>query len=126
MTIRVHDEESYNNAVQVSRILFGKNTTDDMLNISEKDILDIFEGVPQHEISMNEIINGINIIELLAQKSKIFKSNGEVMRMLRSNGISINKKKVNEHKIINQKDVIGDKYIIIQKGKKNYFLIKLV
>ena len=126
LTIRVHDEESYNNAVQVSRILFGKNTTDDMLNISEKDILDIFEGVPQHEISMNEIINGINIIELLAQKSKIFKSNGEVMRMLRSNAISINKKKVNEHKIINQKDIIGDKYIIIQKGKKNYFLIKLV
>ncbi len=126
LTIRVHDEESYNNAVQVSRILFGKNTTDDMLNISEKDILDIFEGVPQYEISMNEIINGINIIELLAQKSKIFKSNGEVMRMLRSNAISINKKKVNEHKIINQKDIIGDKYIIIQKGKKNYFLIKLV
>ncbi|MAJ97768.1 MAG: tyrosine--tRNA ligase [Flavobacteriales bacterium] len=126
LTIRVHDEESYNNAVQVSRILFGKNTTDEMLNISEKDILDIFEGVPQHEISMNEIINGINIIELLAQKSKIFKSNGEVMRMLRSNAISINKKKVNEHKIINQKDIIGDKYIIIQKGKKNYFLIKLV
>ena len=126
LTIRVHDEESYNNAVQVSRILFGKNTTDDMLNISEKDILDIFEGVPQHEISMNEIINGINIIELLAQKSKIFKSNGEVMRMLRSNAISINKKKINEHKIINQKDIIGDKYIIIQKGKKNYFLIKLV
>ena len=75
---------------------------------------------------MNEIINGINVIELLAQKSKIFKSNGEVMRMLRSNAISINKKKINEHKIINQQDIIGDKYIIIQKGKKNYFLIKLV
>ena len=126
VTIRVHSEEAYNRAVDASEILFGKNTSDKLKNIEERDLLDIFEGVPQFEVDKKELVAGLNIVDLLAQKSKVFSSNGEARRMLNSNAVSVNKEKVSEEKHLTQSDLLNDKYVLIQKGKKNYYLLKFV
>ncbi len=123
ITIRVHSEEDYNNAVAASEILFGKSTTEDLKKISERDFLSIFDGVPQAQIDKKILLNGVSIIELLADKTDMFSSNGEARRMLQSNAVSLNKEKVDENKSVNQSDLLFDKYIIMQKGKKNYYLI---
>jgi len=96
------------------------------MNIEERDLLDIFEGVPQYDIAKSDFKSGIQIIELLAQKSKVFQSNGEARRMLQSNAVSINKLKVTADKVLCLDDLIKGKYILVQKGKKNYFLLKVV
>ena len=126
VTIRVHSEEAYNRAVDVSEILFGKNTSNKLKNIEERDLLDIFEGVPQFEVDKKELVAGLNIVDLLAQKSEVFSSNGEARRMLKSNAVSVNKEKVSEEKHLTQSDLLNDKYVLIQKGKKNYYLLKFV
>ena len=126
VTIRVHSEEAYNRAVDASEILFGKNTSDKLKNIEERDLLDIFEGVPQFEVDKKELVAGLNIVDLLAQKSEVFSSNGEARRMLKSNAVSVNKEKVSEEKHLTQSDLLNDKYVLIQKGKKNYYLLKFV
>lgn len=126
VTIRVHSEEAYNRAVDASEILFGKNTSDKLKNIEERDLLDIFEGVPQFEVDKKQLTAGINIVDLLAQKSKVFSSNGEARRMLKSNAVSVNKEKVSEEKRLTNSDLLNDKYVLIQKGKKNYYLLKFV
>ena len=124
ITIRVHSEEDYNAAVEASTILFGKGTTETLRNLSEDMLLSVFEGVPQAEISIDEIKNGIGIIELLAEKTNIFATKGEARRMLKDNGVSINKEKVKDTFVVTEKDLLNEKYILAQKGKKNYFLIK--
>ncbi|GIR12978.1 MAG: hypothetical protein CM15mP23_15530 [Cryomorphaceae bacterium] len=96
------------------------------MNIEERDLLDIFEGVPQFDIAKSDLEPGIQIIDLLAQKSKVFQSNGEARRMLQSNAVSINKLKVTADKVLKLDDLIKGKYILVQKGKKNYFLLKVV
>lgn len=126
VTIRVHSEEAFNRAVDASEILFGKNTSDKLKNIEERDLLDIFEGVPQFEVDKNELTAGVNIVDLLAQKSEVFSSNGEARRMLKSNAVSVNKEKVSEEKRLTNSDLLNDKYVLIQKGKKNYYLLKFV
>ncbi|MDG1396330.1 MAG: tyrosine--tRNA ligase [Flavobacteriales bacterium] len=126
VTIRVHSEEAYNRAVDASEILFGKNTSDKLKNIEERDLLDIFEGVPQFEVDKKELTAGLNIVDLIAQKSEIFSSNGEARRMLKSNAVSVNKEKVSEEKRITNSDLLNHKYVLIQKGKKNYYLLKFV
>ncbi|MDA8945447.1 tyrosine--tRNA ligase [Flavobacteriales bacterium] len=126
VTIRVHNEEAYNRAVDASEILFGKNTSDKLKNIEERDLLDIFEGVPQFEVDKKELTAGLNIVDLLAQKSEVFSSNGEARRMLKSNAVSVNKEKVSEEKRLTNSDLLNDKYVLIQKGKKNYYLLKFV
>ena len=126
VTIRVHSEEAYNRAVDASEILFGKNTSDKLKNIEERDLLDIFEGVPQFEVDKIELTAGLNIVDLLAQKSEVFSSNGEARRMLKSNAVSVNKEKVSEEKRLTNSDLLNDKYVLIQKGKKNYYLLKFV
>jgi tyrosyl-tRNA synthetase len=126
VTIRVHSEEAYNRAVDASEILFGKNTSDKLKNIEERDLLDIFEGVPQFEVDKKELTAGLNIVDLLAQKSEVFSSNGEARRMLKSNAVSVNKEKVSEEKLLTNSDLLNDKYVLIQKGKKNYYLLKFV
>jgi len=126
VTIRVHSEEAYNRAVDASEILFGKNTSDKLKNIEERDLLDIFEGVPQFEVVKKELTAGLNIVDLLAQKSEVFSSNGEARRMLKSNAVSVNKEKVSEEKRLTNSDLLNDKYVLIQKGKKNYYLLKFV
>ena len=126
VTIRVHGDEAYHRAIEASEILFGKDTAKQLMNIEERDLLDIFEGVPQFDIAESDLESGIQIIDLLAQKSKVFQSNGEARRMLKSNAVSINKLKVTADKEIGLDDLIKGKYILVQKGKKNYFLFKMV
>ena len=126
VTIRVHSEEAYNRAIEASEILFGKNTAEQLKNIEERDLLDIFEGVPQFEVSMSSIQDGAQIIDLLAQQSQVFTSNGDARRMLKSNAVSVNKLKVGEDKLVTTEDLLNEKYVLIQKGKKNYFLLKAI
>ena len=126
VTIRVHSEEAYNRAIEASEILFGKNTAEQLKNIEERDLLDIFEGVPQFEVSMSSIVAGAQIIDLLAQQSQVFTSNGDARRMLKSNAVSVNKLKVGEDKVVTTVDLLNEKYVLIQKGKKNYFLLKAI
>ena len=126
VTSRVHGEDAYNRAIEASEILFGKNTAEQLKTIEERDLLDIFEGVPQFEISKSDIEAGVQIIDLLAQKSEVFASNGEARRMLKSNAVSVNKLKVGEDKVINTEDLLNEKYVLVQKGKKNYFLLKAI
>ena len=126
VTTRVHSEVAYTKAIEVSEILFGKNTAEQLKNIEERDLLDIFEGVPQFEVSKSSIEAGAQIIDLLAQQSQVFASNGEARRMLKSNAVSVNKLKVGEDKLVTTEDLLNEKYVLIQKGKKNYFLLKAV
>ena len=126
VTIRVHGDTAYYRAIEASEILFGKDTAEQLMNIEERDLLDIFEGVPQFDIAKSDLEPGIQIIDLLAQKSKVFQSNGEARRMLQSNAVSINKLKVAADKVLCLNDLIKGKYILVQKGKKNYFLLKVI
>ena len=126
ITIRVHSENDYNAAVEASQILFGKGTTETLKNLSEEMLLAVFEGVPQSEVKLGDVKNSIEIVDFLVGKTKIFKSNGEARRMLKDNGVSINKQKVNQEYTITENDLLNNKYILVQKGKKNYFLVKAV
>ena len=116
VTIRVHGDAAYHHAIEASEILFGKDTAKQLMNIEERDLLDIFEGVPQFDIAKSDLEPGIQIIDLLAQKSKVFQSNGEARRMLQSNAVSINKLKVTADKVLKLDDLIKGKYILVQKG----------
>lgn len=126
VTITVHNEEEYENAVKASDILFGRSTSEDLKNLDSKTFLDVFEGVPQAEISSEEINNGIDIIAALAEKSGFLKSNGEARRALKENSISVNKEKVNDSFQIGTKDLINEQFVLLQRGKKNYFVLNVV
>ena len=123
ITIMAHSKEDYETAVEASQILFGKSTADKLKQLPEQMLLDLFEGVPQHEIAADKVKEGVPLIEFLAEETSIFPSKGEARRMAKDNGISINKEKVKPDYVVNEKDLIGEKYIIAQKGKKNYFLV---
>lgn len=123
ITIRVHGEEEYNKAVEASEILFGKGTTDTLKRLDSATFLSVFEGVPTFEVSKEEILQGINIIDLLAEKTQILASKGEVRRALKENSLSVNKEKVKEDFVTSSNDLLNEKYILVQKGKKNYFII---
>jgi len=126
ITIRVHSENDYNIAVIASDILFGKGTTEMLQKLDERTLLSVFEGVPQYEIGKEILNNGIGIIDFLAESTDIFKSKGEARRMLKDNGVSVNKEKVGEECTVGPNDLLNEKYILVQKGKKNYFLVKTV
>ena len=121
VTTRVQSAEDLEMAIKASNILFGKSTADDLKSLDEETFLSVFDGVPQFEVSANNFECGI--VDFLAEKTQVFISKGEARRMLKSNAVSINKDKVNEDKQISSADLISDKYILVQKGKKNYFLI---
>ncbi|MBI9034261.1 MAG: tyrosine--tRNA ligase [Bacteroidales bacterium] len=123
ITIRVHSEEDLNAAIEASQILFGKATAEALKNLSERMLLDVFDGVPKFEMELEDIKSGINVVDFLAEKTQVFASKGETRRMLKDNGVSINKEKVKDSYTIETKDLLNDKYILAQKGKKNYFLI---
>ncbi len=123
LSIRVHSEEDYNAAIEASEILFGKGTTDTLKRMSEDTLLSVFEGVPQCEVSKNDIENGINIVDFVSEKTGIFPSKGEARRMLKDNGVSVNKEKVSEATMITANMLLNQKYLIVQKGKKNYYLV---
>lgn len=123
LTIRVHSEEDYEAAIEASEILFGKGTTDTLKRMSEDTLLSVFEGVPQCEVAKTDLENGINIVDFVSDKTGIFPSKGEARRMLKDNGVSVNKEKVSESTIISSDMLLNQKYLIVQKGKKNYYLV---
>ena len=124
ITCRVHGESSYNQCVNASAILFGKNTADQLKEISEEDFLMVFEGVEQHEIDKSKLKNGIDPVSLLTDLSGALQSKGEARRLIQSNAISINKIKCNLETVIQHKDLLQNQFILIQKGKKNYIILK--
>lgn len=128
ITSRVHSLEDYEAAINASEILFkkGQEAVDGLKNMSEQTFEDVFEGVPQAEIALSEIEGGLSIIDTLSAKTSFLKSGGEARRALKENSISINKDKVGDDKIVNSTDLIGGKYILLQRGKKNYFIVKAV
>lgn len=125
VTTRVHSKEDYENAVKASEILFkkGQEAVDGLKSLSANLIQDIFEGVPQASFTKADLANGIDIVSALAEKGGFLKSNGEARRELKQNSISVNKAKVTDTKVLTEEDLIGGKYILLQKGKKNNFLV---
>ena len=124
ITVMVHSRKDYDMAVSASEILFGKGTAEELKNLDEKTFLAVFEGVPQFSISKTEIENGINVVELLAGETAVFESKGELRRTIQGNGLSINKEKISDAElVIDSSFLISNKYILAQKGKKNYSLI---
>jgi tyrosyl-tRNA synthetase len=125
VTIRIHSEKDYETVIEASQILFGRGTIDNLRKFSEKEFLDIFDGVPVLEISFNDLEKGINMLEFLSDNTQIFSSRGEARKMIKAGGVSINKEKCNdENAQISHNNLINNKYILVQKGKKNYFLIR--
>ena len=123
VTTTVHGAAEFEKAVKASEILFGNSTSEDLKTLDEKTFLDIFDGVPQAEISKDEIKNGIDIIGALAEKTGFLKSNGEARRALKENSISVNKEKVSDDFQVSEKDLINGQFVLLQRGKRNYFII---
>ena len=123
ITIRVHSQKDYEDAISASEILFGNSNADNLRNIPTDMLLSLFEGVPQAEIQRSELQQGIGVIDALSEKTGFFSSKGEVRRSLKENAISITKEKVNDEYVLGEKDLINDRIILAQKGKKNYYLI---
>ncbi len=124
ITTMVHSREDYEMAVEASQILFGKGTAEQLRKLNESTFLSVFEGVPQFSVSKREIEEGVNVIDLLAEKTAAFPSKGELRRTIKGNGLSINKEKTGDPDlVVDSEYLIGGKYILAQKGKKNYFLI---
>jgi Tyrosyl-tRNA synthetase len=123
LTVTVHSEEDYKMAEEASQILFGKGTAEMLHKYDETLLLSIFDGVPRANISKEMLSQGIGIIDFLTTHTDIFPSKGEARKMLQGNGVSINKDKVADTKIISKDDLLREKYILVQKGKKNYYLV---
>jgi tyrosyl-tRNA synthetase len=123
-TVMVHSREDYDLAVEASQILFGQGTADLLKKLDEETFLSVFEGVPQFKIAAKDLESGVKVVDLLAEKAMVFPSKGELRRTIQGNGLSINKEKTADAELIVNRDfLIGDKYILVQKGKKNYFLL---
>lgn len=126
VTTLVHGKAKLDKAIQASGILFGNATSDDLKQLDNTTFLEVFEGVPQAEISRNDIANKINIVEVLNEKSGFLKSNGEARRALTENSIAVNKEKVTEEFQLTTDDLINNQFVLLQRGKKNYFIIKVI
>ena len=126
ITTMVHSEEEFLNAEKASGILFSKTFNEDIRTLNEKLFLDVFEGVPQAEISKIDLAEGIDMIGALADKTNFLKSNSEARRALKENAISVNKDKVTADYKITVQDLINDKYVVLNKGKKNTYILKVV
>lgn len=126
VTISTHGVENYENAVKASEILFGKSTAANLKALNEKTFLDVFEGVPQAEVSRGEIEAGLDMVSALAEKTGFLKSNGEARRALKQNSISVNQEKVAEDFTITTDDLINERFVLLQRGKKNYFVIRIL
>ena len=126
ITVMVHSTEDLENAIKASNILFGNSTSNDLKQLDEATFLDVFDGVPQAEVNRNEIETGINIVDVLNEKTGFLKSNGEARRALTANSISVNKEKVAEDFVLLSKDLINNQFVLLQSGKKNYFVVRVV
>ena len=125
ITLRVHGDDDLSNAILASKILFGNSTTAELMDINERDFLTIFEGVQQVDIAKIELENGLTIVDALSSKSGFLSSNGEARRELKANAISVNKQKVNEDFLLTNKDLIQGKFILLGKGKKTNYILKI-
>ncbi len=127
VTIRVHSQEDLNAAVEASEILFkkGDDAIDGLRQLDENTFMDVFEGVPNAEISKEKLAEGISIVDLLVLETGFLKSNGEARRALKENSISINKAKVNDAFVASPEIALNNKYILLQRGRRNYFVIKI-
>ncbi|MEN8121072.1 MAG: tyrosine--tRNA ligase [Bacteroidota bacterium] len=124
LTVMTHSEEEYEKAIDASAILFGKGTKETLSKLDSETLLAVFEGVPQFTVKKDELTAGIPILDLLAEKTKVFPSKGEMRRLMKDNGLSINQEKEqNTEKVINSNDLINNKFILVRKGKKKYSLI---
>jgi tyrosyl-tRNA synthetase len=125
ITTRVHGTAALQTAIAASNILFGKSTAEDLQALSEKDFYSVFEGVAQATISLAEFGDGLSIVEALAAKTGFLSSNGEARRELKANAISVNKEKVAEEYILSSKDLINGRYVLLGKGKKNNYILRV-
>ncbi|MFK7833588.1 MAG: tyrosine--tRNA ligase [Winogradskyella sp.] len=126
ITTMVHSKDEFENAVKASKILFSKSFKEEITTLNEKTFLDIFEGVKQAEISKSEFNEGLDMIGALAAKTNFLSSNGDARRALKENAIAVNKEKVKDDYILSSEDLINDKYIILSRGKKTNFILKVV
>lgn len=124
ITTFVHSKEALEKAISASNILFGNSTSEDLKGLDSETFLEVFEGVPQAEVSKLEIETGINIVDVLNTKTGFLKSNGEARRALTENSISVNREKVTEDFTLSTTDLINNQFVLLQRGKKNYFIIK--
>ncbi|MGL5013868.1 MAG: tyrosine--tRNA ligase [Bacteroidales bacterium] len=124
ITIMVHSLEDYEASVEASNILFGNATSDSLRKLDEETLLSVFEGVPQYEISYEELKGGVKAIDLLTEKAAVFASKGEMRKLTQGGGLSINKEKQPDHEhILTISDLLNDRFILVQRGKKNYYLL---
>ena len=124
VTIMVHSEEDYNAAVEASGILFGNATSESLKKLDEDTLLSVFEGVPQFEVEKSAIEAGVKAVDLMAEMTKVFPSKGEMRKMVQGGGVSLNKEKLSAFdQEINSNDLLDGKYLLVQRGKKNYYLI---
>lgn len=124
VTIMVHGEKEYNNAVSASQMLFGKSTSEDLRKLDEKTFLAVFDGVPTFDVDRNRLPEGI--LDFLAADTAVFPSKGEARKMIQGNGFSLNKDKITDPAYeVGEKDIIDGKYILVQKGKKDYYIINI-
>lgn len=124
ITVMVHSLEDYEAAVEASNILFGNSTHESLMKLDEDTLLAVFEGVPQFEISRDELSAGVKAIDLLTEKAAVFASKGEMRKLVQSGGISVNKEKLAEAEtVIDSSSLLNEKYLLVQRGKKNYYLL---
>ncbi|WP_424654863.1 tyrosine--tRNA ligase [Capnocytophaga leadbetteri] len=126
LTVLVHGREELQKAQKASQILFGNSTSDDLRQLDAKTFLEVFDGVPQAEVTRAEIVASLDMIAALSAKTGFIASNSEARRALKEKSIAVNKEKVEESYIIGEKDIIDDKFVLLQRGKKNYFVIVIV
>jgi tyrosyl-tRNA synthetase len=127
VTVMVHSRDDYDGAVEASQILFGKGTTESLKRMSESTFLSVFEGVPVFDIEPALVTQGVSVADLCAEHTKIFQSKGELRRLVQGGGLSINKQKVDNAELLVTADLLlNNKYLLVQKGKKNYSLIRCV
>ena len=125
ITRMVHSQQALDKAIQASQILFGKSTSEELKQLDEQTFMDVFAGVPQAEVSLKQLDNGYDLIAALAADTGFLKSNSEAIRALKQNAISVNKKKIAMGYVLTKDDLINNKFILLQRGKKNYFVLQL-
>jgi len=127
VTITVHSEEALQDAIAASELLFGKGTTESLKKMDEATFLELFEGVPQYQVSKEVLKAGLNLLDLLVEKTAIFSSRGELRRLIDGGGVNLNKEKATSpDQTVTADDLISDKYLLVQKGKKNFHLIRVI
>jgi tyrosyl-tRNA synthetase len=126
VTVMVHSRADYDGAVEASQILFGKGTTESLRKMNENTFLSVFEGVPVFDVKMETLVQGVSIADLCTDHSQVFASKGELRRLVQGGGFSINKEKIeNPDAPVSVESLLNKKYLLLQKGKKNYYLIRV-